>query len=63
MQLQSTTFQNNIFGVVHLNHVIILPQISGVANIVMQHAGPPTAGASSVYDKRGVFNVLLQALS
>lgn len=52
-----------MFEVVHLNHLIILPQISGVANTVMQHAGPPTAGASSVYDKRVVFNVLLQALS
>lgn len=51
-----------MFEVVHLNHVIILPQISGVANTVMQHAGPRTAGASSVYDKRVVFNVLQQAL-
>lgn len=62
MQLQSTTFQNNMFEVVHLNYVI-LPQISGEANTVMQHAGPATAGASSVYDKRVVFNVLLRALS
>lgn len=46
-----------MFKVAHLNHVVLLAEVSGVANTVMQHAGPPTAGASSVYDKRLVFDM------
>lgn len=45
-----------MFMVALLNHVILSAEVSGVANTVMQRAGPPTAGASSVYDKCVVFD-------